>query len=85
MLSKEGWKSFEESQGWREVVATVKVRMNLVNQDLLNPEKCNSEEKRIKFQTEYLTCLWFINLSKYDSGGSNEEDSTTLSDLPASA
>jgi hypothetical protein len=85
MLSKSEWASFEESPAWREIIATVKARMALVNQDLLSPEACNNDEKRIKFQTEYLTCLWFINLPKYDTGGEDEETATALSDLPVTA
>ena len=66
MLTKSEWKEFEQTHGWREVVETIKERMRLINQDLLNPDICNSDEKRIKFQAEYLTCLYFINLPKID-------------------
>ena len=84
MLTKEGWRSFEEAQGWREILETVKARMLLITQDILSPETCNSEEKRVKFQQEYLTCLWFINLPKYDSsGGEDEKAASDLNDLPA--
>jgi hypothetical protein len=86
VLTCAGWSSFEETQGWQEIVATVKQRMALVNLNLLSPETCNSEEKRIRFQTEYMTCLWFINLPKYDSvGGKDETTSPDLSDLPVAS
>jgi hypothetical protein len=67
MLGKAEWSSFEGTHGWSEVVATVKERMLIINKDLLNPEVCNSNEKRVQFQHEYLTCLWFINIPKIDS------------------
>jgi hypothetical protein len=66
VLSKTEWGAFEETHGWREVVEIVKERMKMINQDLLNPEACNSNEKRVQFQAEYLTCLYFINLPKID-------------------
>ncbi len=66
MLTKEGWKSFEETHGWREVVDTVKERMSIIMRDLLSSDVCDSNEKRIEFQTEYKTCLWFINLPRID-------------------
>jgi hypothetical protein len=67
MLSKTEWSNFEETHGWREVIETVKERMRIINQDLINPDICNSNEKRIQYQHEYLTCLWFINIPKIDS------------------
>jgi hypothetical protein len=67
MLSPGDWREFEETAGWREVIETVKDRMRLVNQDILNPLVCNSEEKRIGLQQEYLTCLWFLNIPKIDA------------------
>lgn len=61
------WRHFEDTEGWREIVATVKERMLLITRDLLNPEVCRTKEEMIKLQAEYGTCLWFINIPKIDT------------------
>jgi hypothetical protein len=85
VLSKAEWAAFEESHGWREVVDTVKLRMAAVNRDILNPSVCNNNEKRIQFQHEYLTCLWFINMPKIDvpeeEADEDRKDRTIAPDL----
>lgn len=74
MLSRTEWQRFEETAAWREIVGTVKVRMQLVMQDILDENICKNAETLAKFQAEYKTCLWFINLPKLDEQGKGKDD-----------
>ncbi len=92
VLTQEGWNSFEESIGWREVVAIVKIRMGIINRELLSPNsfiglsESDKNEKRAALQAEYLSCLWFINLPKPDVGEKKDEkNDPDFSDLPKSS
>jgi hypothetical protein len=61
-ISPNDWLEFKDHFLWKEVLNIIKARMALITQNLIDIDICNSMETLSALQSEYKTCLWFLNL-----------------------
>lgn len=62
MPTVKGWEEFRDSPYWKELAETIRARILITQQDLLNPEKCSTIEELRALQREAETCFWLLNL-----------------------
>jgi len=76
--TKAGWEDFTTNIYWREVVETIKARMIEIQKDILSPEVCSSEADVARFQGEYLSLLFVINLPVLASSEGEEHEESKM-------
>ena len=56
------WTEFKQSQGWKEIAATIRERQRMILEDLVNPAKCSGKKVLAGLQAEFSTCEWLLQL-----------------------